>query len=106
MLLVGDRRDASLRTLERDFHGCRIAWSMSSAACPSIARRQRGRLPTRAFESLGCIVDDADPDFSDADEAFKTLRARRSSTSTATCVRQHRAQVKDTILGRSIAASG
>jgi len=29
----------------------------------------------RTFEALGCITEDADPDFSGADEAFKTLRA-------------------------------
>ncbi len=29
----------------------------------------------RTFEEIGCITEDADPDFSGADEAFKTLRA-------------------------------
>ncbi len=85
--------------LERDFHGCRIAWSMSFGNLPfdpgvlSVVDSQR-----LAFESLGCIVDNIAPDFSDADEAFKTLRAAAFVNKYGDFFRKHRAQVKETIL--------
>jgi amidase len=45
------------------------------------------------FESLGCHVDDACPDFSDAEEVFKDLRAF-GMTPMADMMREHRAQMK------------
>ncbi len=85
--------------LERDFHGCRIAWSMSFGDLPfdprvvAVVDSQR-----RVFQSLGCIVDNADADFSGADEAFKTLRAQAFINKHGDFFSQHRTQVKDTIL--------
>ena len=62
--------------LDRDCRGLRIAWCASFASLPfdprvsEVVNAQR-----QTFEALGCITEDADPDFSGADEAFKTLRA-------------------------------
>ena len=51
------------------------------------------------FESLGCIVEEAEPDFADVDAVFKTrARAARSSPASRRVVAQHRDLVKDTIL--------
>jgi len=61
--------------LGRDFHGTKIAWCTDFQGLPfdpevkKIVDAQR-----RVFESLGCIVEDAEPDLSNADEVFKTLR--------------------------------
>jgi amidase len=49
-----------------------------------------------AFESIGCCVEDATPDFAGADEIFLTLRAR-AYREFAAFIREHWAQVKDTI---------
>ncbi|HEX7137832.1 MAG TPA: amidase family protein, partial [Vicinamibacterales bacterium] len=88
-----------LPTLERRFRGCRIAWSMQFAGLPfdprivAIVDAQR-----RVFESLGCIVQDADADFAGADEAFKTLRAQAFVNRHGEFIRRHRAETKETIL--------
>ena len=50
------------------------------------------------FESLGCSVDKAEPDFSDFDAVFKTVRALAFVTGVAPRVAGHRELVKDTIL--------
>jgi amidase len=85
--------------LERDFQGCRIAWSMSFGDLPfdprvlAVVDSQR-----RVFQSLGCSADNADADFSGADEAFKTLRAQAFINKHGDFLSQHRTQVKETIL--------
>jgi len=62
--------------LESDCRGLRVAWCANFAGLPfdprvsDVVNAQR-----RTFEEIGCITEDADPDFSGADEAFKTLRA-------------------------------
>jgi len=64
------------QTLDRDCRGLRIAWCGDFAGLPfdprvcDVVNAQR-----RTFEKIGCITEDADPNFSGADEAFKTLRA-------------------------------
>ncbi len=62
--------------LRRPFEGVRVAWSPTLGGYPvesSITRvleKQRS-----VFEDLGCIVEEADPDLSDADEIFQAFRA-------------------------------
>ena len=85
--------------LGRDFHGVRIAWWTSLGGVPVdrrvgvIVHAQRS-----TFESLGCVVDDAEPDFHDADEIFKTLRAYSFVTNLGPVVARHPGLVKDSIL--------
>src|SRR5215217_5114904 len=64
--------------LERDFGGVRIAWSRDLGGLPVDPRVTAVLENQRCiFESLGCAVEDAQPDFVHADEIFKTLRAWR-----------------------------
>jgi hypothetical protein len=49
------------------------------------------------FESLGCIVEEAEPDFAGVDEAFATLRHLSYHSSYAALARQKPEWVKDTI---------
>ena len=51
----------------------------------------------RVFESLGCIVEEAEPDFSGVAEAFPVLRYATSYAQNAPLVRQNPEWVKDTI---------
>ena len=58
----------------------------------SAVNAQRG-----VFESLGCIVEEAEPDFADFDAVFKTVRALAFLTGVAPRIAGHRDQVKETI---------
>ncbi len=85
--------------LERDFRNVRLAWS-----------RNLGRYPVQpavnevcdkarlVFASLGCQVEDGEPDFRDADEIFQTLRAWSMAQARSEDLKQHRALMKDTVI--------
>jgi len=85
--------------LDRDFKNVRIAWWKDLGGVPmdprvrTIIDAQRG-----VFESLGCVVEEAEPDFTDFDAVFKTVRAMAFLTGVAPRVAGHRDQVKETIL--------
>ena len=62
--------------LERDFRGTRIAWIGEIDGMPfHPAVRETVNNSRRHFEALGCDIDGAQPDFTDADETFRVLRA-------------------------------
>ncbi len=84
--------------LERDFTGVRVAWWSDLGGLP-VDRRVSAQVNAQRtlFESLGCIVEEAEPDFSDADEIFKTLRALAFVAGHGDTVRRHREMVKETI---------
>lgn len=85
--------------LDRDFRGVRVAWWKTLGGVP-VDRRVRDAVNAQrsVFESLGCIVDEAEPDFTDFDAVFKIVRALAFVTGVAPRVAGHREQVKDTIL--------
>ena len=85
--------------LGRDFKGVRVAWCKDLGGVP-VDRQVRDvvNAQRRMFESIGCIVEDAEPDFTDFDEVFKTVRALAFLTGVAPRVAGHREQVKETIL--------
>jgi amidase len=85
--------------LERDFKGVRVAWFKDLGGIPFDRRiLEAVNAQRKVFESLGCIVEEAEPDFTGADEAFNTLRALGYVSSQSENVRKHRELVKDTIL--------
>ena len=85
--------------LERDFKGVRIAWSPNLGSLPVDARVTAAINAQRhVFESLGCAVEDGEPDFSDADEIFKILRAWRFELALGELLEDHRHQMKDTVV--------
>jgi amidase len=62
--------------LERDCNGLRIAWCGNFGGLPFDPRvRQVFEDSRKTFGDLGCVTDDARPDFSGADQSFKVLRA-------------------------------
>ena len=91
---------ASLRPhSDRDVKGVRIAWWTELGGVPVDRRvKEAVNAQRRVFESLGCIVEDAEPDFTDFDEVFKTVRGLAYITGVAPRVAGHRDAVKDTIL--------
>ncbi len=87
------------RPLACDFKGVRIAWSRNLGELPIDPRTITTFDQQRAtFEDLGCLVDDAEPDFSDADEIFKVLRAWNFHFRFADLLQTNREQLKDTII--------
>jgi len=87
------------RPLERDSTGVRVAWWKDLGGIPmepeirEITNRQR-----RVFEALGCVVEEAEPDLSGADEAFRTLRFWARDAALADLAKQHPGQIKEEIL--------
>ena len=87
------------KPLDRDFKGVRIAWSRDLGGLPVDSRVTAAIDSQRAtFETLGCIVEDADPNLSGADESFKTWRAWRMEAARGETVRTKRDQVKSTVV--------
>ena len=82
-------------SLDRDFKGTRVAWSPDLGGLP-LDRRVRDVLESRrrAFEDLGCIVEEAVPDFGNVDEFFFTLRAWASWNTNGALLAAHRRQLK------------
>jgi len=87
------------RPLARNFHGTRIAWSSDLGGLPvepevgCLIEAQRA-----VFEGLGCRVEDATPDLSEADEIFRTFRAWDYELAFGSLLRQHRELLKDTVV--------
>jgi amidase len=91
--------DVFTTPLERDWRGVRIGWSRNLGRYPvdavitQVCEAQRG-----AFEALGCRVDEAEPDFADANEIFQTLRAYGYAHKHEQHLRHHRHQLKATVV--------
>ncbi len=83
------------KPLERDLKNVRVAWCPDLGGLPldpqvrAVLENQRA-----TFEKLGCIVEEAHPDLSGADEAFLTLRAWRTWSSQGPLLASHRAEMK------------
>jgi amidase len=85
-------------SLERRFKGVRVAWWRTLGGVPLEPEvRQIVDGTRRVFESLGCIIEDAEPDFTGVDQAFATLRYAANHPQYSALLRQNAAWVKDTI---------
>jgi amidase len=86
------------KNLKRKFSGVRVAWSRDLGGLPmdprvtAVLEKRR-----KVFTDLGCIVEDAEPDFSGATEAFETLRALGFLQSYGEFYRTRRGDLKDTV---------
>ena len=84
--------------LDRNFKGTRIAWYKGLGGIPFEPEIRRvvddGR---RVFDSLGCVVEEAEPDFTGVDEAFPTLRHLSYHSQYAAMAKQRPEWIKDTI---------
>jgi amidase len=86
------------RPLGRDFKGVRVAWWTGLGGIPfepEIRRVIDGN--RKVFESLGCTIIDAEPDFSGVDVAFPTLRHLSYHSQYAALMKQRPEWVKDTV---------
>jgi len=82
-------------TLERNLKSVRVAWCLDLGCLP-LDRRVRAVLDSRRrmFEDLGCIVEDAAPDLTGADEIFLRIRRRRSFVNLGPLLARNRHQMK------------
>jgi amidase len=84
--------------LDRDFKGTRVAWWRGLGGIPFEPEIRRVVDATRrVFESLGCVVEEAEPDFTGVDRAFPAIRHAANHPRWAPLVREHPEWVKDTI---------
>ena len=85
--------------LDRDCKGIRIAWCDHFAGLPFDPRvRDVVNAQRQTFESLGCITEEAAPDFSGADESFKSLRALNFFLQIGNAPGPHRELMKQTVV--------
>lgn len=86
------------RPLERSFRNVRVAWFKDLGGQPFDPRvRAVVEAQRRVFDDLGCVVEAAEPDFSGADYAFKTLRAWGWAAAHGEAYRANRKAYKDTL---------
>jgi amidase len=95
---IAEAGSVFLKPLKRNFKKTRIAWSRDLGGLPfdpkvlSVVKGQK-----RVFEDLGCIVEETEPDFSGATEAFETLRALGFLQSYGDFYRTRRNDLKETV---------
>jgi amidase len=88
------------KPLDRRFNGVRVAWYQDLGGVPFDPRvRSVVDAHRKTFESLGCIVDQAEPDFAPAEMAFRVLRAWNAAQAHCERFRTHPEAFKDTLAG-------
>ncbi len=98
-LSVAEPGKVFARPLGRNFRKVRVAWSRDLGGLPvdagvaKVLDAQR-----KVFTSLGCAIEDAEPDLTGADEAFHVLRALGFVEKYGELLKTHRAQIKDTVV--------
>jgi amidase len=99
-LSINERGERLARPLDRSFKGVRVAWFKNLGGVPFDARvRTIVDGHRKTFESLGCIVEQAEPDFAPAEIAFRVLRAWNSANVYGARLREHPNAFKDTLKG-------
>ena len=84
--------------LGKSFKGVRVAWSPDLGGYPvdaqitAVLERQR-----QVFTDLGCIVEEASPDLSDADEIFQVLRAYKFAFDYGKHLKEQPEKLKQTV---------
>lgn len=86
-------------SLGRTFKKVRVAWSRDLGGLPMDRRVSAVLEKSRSvFADLGCVVEESEPDFSGATEAFETLRAYIYVHRAGPLLRSHRDKLKDEII--------
>jgi amidase len=82
-------------SLEDPLEGVRVAWSLDLGGLP-VDDRVRAVLESQrlTFESLGCRVEDAHPDLTDADAVFVTIRQWKAWVMLGPLLERHRDRMK------------
>jgi len=97
-LSISEPGSVFARSLRRKFKGVRVAWSRDLGGLPmdprvtAVLEKQK-----QIFKDLGCIVEEACPDFAGATEAFEAMRALAFLQNYGELVKTRRREVKDSI---------
>jgi len=87
------------KNLARNFRDTRIAWSRDLGGLPMDPRVVAALEPTKkVFRDLGCVIEDAEPDFTGATESFETLRAIGFLQKYGRLAEEQGDKLKDTVL--------
>ena len=98
-IAIAEPGDLFSRPLDRDFKDTRIAWSHGLGSLPvdpqvtAAIEKQR-----HVFEDLGCLMEEGQPDLTDADEIFKVWRAWIFELTFSEFLDSHRSQMKDAVI--------
>src|SRR6202453_1994039 len=99
-LSINEPGELFARPLDRSFKGVRVAFFKDLGGVPFDPRVRTVVDGHRAtFESLGCIVEQAEPDFAPAEISFRILRAWSSASAHSAALREHPEAFKDTLKG-------
>ncbi len=99
-LSINEPGELFARPLDRSFKGVRVAWFVDLGGAPFDPRvRTVVDGHRKTFESLGCIVEQAEPDFAPAEIAFRVLRALASANAYGARLHDHPDAFKDTLKG-------
>jgi amidase len=86
--------------------GVKVAWSLDLGGLPLDPRvRQVLEAQRKTFEDIGCIVEDACPDFGNVDDIFLTLRQWASWSTYKDLLASRREQLKPEAIGEIEAGS-
>ena len=96
---ISQSPDKFLQPLEHDFKGTRIAWSPDLGQFPvQPAVSEAVEASLTHFSDLGCVVEQAHPDFSGAAEIFQVLRANGFAAGHGEEIKQYRELMKDSVI--------
>ena len=99
-LSINEPGERFARPLDRSFKGVRVAWFKDLGGVPFDAQvRTVVDQHRKTFESLGCIVEQAEPDFAPAEISFRVLRAWNSANAYGARLKEHPDAFKDTLKG-------
>ena len=99
-LAIDETGEIFARPLDRNFKGVRVAWFKDLGGVPFDPRVRTVVDRHRAtFESLGCIVEQAEPDFAPAEISFRLLRAWNAANTYGERLHEHPGAFKDTLKG-------
>src|SRR6266852_5628341 len=97
-LSINEPGERFARPLARSFKGVRVAWFKDLGGVPFDPRvRALVDAQRKTFESLGCIVEQAEPDLAPAEIAFRILRAWNTANTYGERLRQHPDAFKNTL---------
>jgi amidase len=97
-LAINEPGDLFARPLDRSFNGVRVAWFKDLGGVPFDPRERTVVDAHRAtFESLGCVVEQAEPDFSPAEISFRSIRAWSAAANYGKMLQEHPDAFKDTL---------
>jgi amidase len=97
-LSIDEPGESFARPLGRSFKGARVAWFKDLGGVPFDARvRTVVDGHRKTFEALGCIVEEAEPNFAPAEISFRILRAWNSANAYGARLHEHPDAFKDTL---------